>query len=388
MPIQLIVASGEPRIHDFVREQLSLTGNQDIVSEHEEMGPNLSVRILHYLNINPQSAVLLDISSDSAQGMRVLEQMTQAVAGLYVILSASASGEDFLLRAMRLGGTDFLQQPLKRGEFSEAMKRLEQHLQRVHRQAPQLGRMYTFAGVKGGMGATTAAVNFAAICARQNKSTVLIDLDMDSGDAACYLGLRHQYSIVDVIENLEQLDQAMVEGIMARDALGFHVLCAPSEVERARDISEQHLLEIGTFLIQHYDAVVVDGSRSLDPQLLSCMELSETIFVMLSQEFPAVRNAQHYLAALARVGYGQDAVKMIVNRYEKKGSMHVTMDQLQQTLGAAPFWGFPNRYDEAMKAVHEARPVVMRVNTDLGKSYRDFAKKAGIVDKQPAGKPA
>jgi Flp pilus assembly CpaE family ATPase len=133
---------------------------------------------------------------------------------------------------------------------------------------------------------------------------------------------------------------------------------------------------------------VVDGSRSLDPQLLSCMELSETIFVMLSQEFPAVRNAQHYLAALARVGYGQDAVKMIVNRYEKKGSMHVTMDQLQQTLGAAPFWGFPNRYDEAMKAVHEARPVVMRVNTDLGKSYRDFAKKAGIVDKQPAGKPA
>jgi len=154
MPIQLIVASGEPRFHDFVKEQLSLSGNQDVVSEHEEMGPNLSVRILHYLNINPQSAVLLDISGDAAQGMRVLEQMTQAVPGLYVILSAGVSGEDFLLRAMRLGGTDFLQQPLKRAEFSEAMKRLEQHLQRVHRQAPQVGRMYTFTGVKGGMGTT------------------------------------------------------------------------------------------------------------------------------------------------------------------------------------------------------------------------------------------
>src|SRR5262249_42576001 len=151
------------------------------------------------------------------------------------------------------------------------------------------------------------AINFAAICARQNLSTVLVDLDMDSGDAACYLGLRHQYSLADVIENLETLDQAMLEGIMTRDALGFYVLCAPEEVERSREISEQHLLEIGTFLIQHYDVVIVDGSRPLDPLLLACLELSETIFVLVTQEFPAVRNAQHYLGALARVGYGQEA---------------------------------------------------------------------------------
>jgi pilus assembly protein CpaE len=388
MPAQLIVASSEPRFHDFVREHLPLTATADMISEHEEMGPNLSVRILHYAGLNPQSAVLLDLSTDANQGMRVLEQITQAVPGIYVILSGGASSEDFLLRVLRLGGADFLKQPLKRAEFGEAMLRLEQHLQRVHRQAPQLGRMYTFAGVKGGMGATTAAVNFAAVCAKQNLSTVLLDLDMDSGDAACYLGLRPQYSIADVAENLEQLDQAMIEGIMTRDALGFHVLCAPHEVERSRGVTEQHVLEIGTFLIQHYDAIVVDGSRDLDPILLSCLELSEIIFVMLTQEFPAVRNAQHYLAALARVGYGQEAVKLIVNRYEKRGSLHVTTEQLQQTLGAAPFWGFPNRYQEAMKSVHEARPVVTRGDSELGRSYRDFAGKLGITGKQAAVKPA
>jgi pilus assembly protein CpaE len=160
-------------------------------------------------------------------------------------------------------------------------------------------------------------------------------------------------------------------------------LCAPEEVERSRQVGEQHLLEIGTFLIQHYDVIVVDGSRTLDGLLLSCMELSETIFVILTQEFPAVRNAQHYLAALARVGYGHEAIKLVVNRYEKRSPLHVTMEQLQQTLGAAPFWGLPNRYEEAMKAVHEARPVVIRGNTELGRSYRDFAKKLGFD-----GKPA
>ncbi len=226
MPVQLIVASSEPRFHDFVREQLALTANVEVAGEHEDMGPNLYVRILQDLNSNPQAAVLLDISSDPEQGLRALEQMRQAVPDLYVILSHTHSGEEFLLRSMRLGGADFLQQPLKRAELNDAMTRLEQHVERIHRQGRQFGRMYTFVGVKGGMGTTTAAINFAALCARQNKSTVLVDLDMESGDAASYLGLRHQYSLADVAENLEQLDQAMLEGILARDPLGIYFRCS------------------------------------------------------------------------------------------------------------------------------------------------------------------
>ncbi len=378
MSIQLIVASADPRFHDFAREQLAMTPNAEIVSALEDMGPNLSVRILQDLNFNPQSAVLLDISSDPEHGLRALEQISQTLAGVYVILSHSESSEGFLLRSMRLGGSDFLQQPLKRAEFSEAITRLDQHMQRIHRQARPLGRMYTFVGVKGGMGTTTAAVNFAAMCARQNKNTVLVDLDMDSGDAACYLGLRHQYSLADVIENLDQLDQAMLEGITARDPLGFSVLCAPQETERARLVRDQHLREIGTFLIERYDAVVIDGSRALDDLLLTCLELSESIFVLLTQEFPAVRNAQQYLNALARAGYSLEAVKIVVNRHQKRAPLHVSLDQLQQTLGAAPFWVLPNQYDEAMQAIHEARPVVTRGNTELGRAYRGFGKKLGL----------
>ena len=378
MAIQLIVASADPRFHDFVREQLARMPNAEIVSTHEDMGPNLSIRMAHDLNLSPQAGVLMDISGDAEQGLRSLEQIRQSVPSLYAILSALQVSEDFLLRSMRMGSSDFLQQPLKRAEFSESMTRLEEHQQRVLRQGRQIGRMYTFAGVKGGVGTTTAAVNFAALSARQNRSTVLVDLDMDSGDAAVYLGLRHQYSLADVVDNLDQLDQAMLDGIVTRDPLGFSVLCAPEEIERSQIISETNLREIGTFLIERFDAVVVDGSRALDPLLLSCLELSDSIFVVLTTEFPAVRNGQHYLSALARAGYGHDAIKLLVNRYDKRSTLHVSLQQLQQTLGASPFWVLPNRYEEAMKAIHEARPIVTKGNTDLGRAYREFGKKFGL----------
>jgi len=49
------------------------------------------------------------------------------------------------------------------------------------------------------------------------------------------------------------------------------------------------LSEIGSFLIERFDVVIVDGSRALDALLLSCLELSDSIFVMLTPEFPAHR---------------------------------------------------------------------------------------------------
>src|SRR5437016_3157873 len=126
MAIQLIVASSEPRFHDFVREQMMSTPNAEVVGEHEDLGPNLPVRVLQDLNLHPHSAVLLDISRDPEHGLRALEQLRQSAPDIYVILSSLQSGEEFLLRSMRLGGADFLQQPLKRAEFSEAIQRLDQ----------------------------------------------------------------------------------------------------------------------------------------------------------------------------------------------------------------------------------------------------------------------
>jgi hypothetical protein len=91
------------------------------------------------------------------------------------------------------------------------------------------------------------------------------------------------------------------------------------------------------------------------------------------------------MSALARAGYGHDAVKLVVNRYDKRSTLHVNLQQLQQTLGAAPFWVLPNRYEEAMKAIHEARPIVIRGDTDLGRAYREFGKKFGL---EPQATPA
>ena len=386
MPISLIVASTEPQFREFVREQLAHTPGARMVAEHEELGLNLYVRILHDLDRHPSAAVLLDISADAEQGLRALEHLSQAAPGVYVILSEFQATGEFLIRGMRAGASDFLQQPLKRPEFREAMTRLEQATARAHQQGRPLGKLYTFLGVKGGLGTTTTALNFAALCAKQKKNTVVMDLNMDSGDTATLLGLRPQYSLYDVVENLERLDQAMLEGIVTRDVLGFSLLSPPEEIEKGRLIRGDHIKEIATFLIEKYETVVVDGSRGLDDALLGCLELSDSIFLVITSEFLAVRNAQQFLGTLGRLGFSPEQIKVVVNRHRKNQQSSVSVEQIQETLGTRIFWAIPNRYQECLQAVHQARPAVIFPG-DLQDSFLGMARKLNGASGNANGQP-
>src|SRR5207302_781748 len=87
---------------------------------------------------------------------------------------------------------------------------------------------------------------------------------------------------------------------------------------------------------------------------------------------------------LIRTGFGHEAIKLVINRHAKRGALYATIDQVQQTLGAPPFWVLPNQYEDAMQAVHQARPVVLNGASELGQSYRKFAKKLGFDGQPPA----
>jgi MinD-like ATPase involved in chromosome partitioning or flagellar assembly len=117
----------------------------------------------------------------------------------------------------------------------------------------------------------------------------------------------------------------------------------------------------------------VDGSGGFDEPLLGCLELSDSVFLMMTGEFLAVRNAQHYLAALGRMGFTPEQIKIVVNRH-RKNAQSVSAEQIQQTLGARVYYTLPNRYAECMQALHQARPAVI-YSGDLQQAFLAFTKK-------------
>jgi len=375
----LMVASGDEHFREMVRDNLLNIPGAKIVSEYPEVSPNLYVRVLQDIGRNQNPLVVIDLAGDPEQGLKSLERLKQAAPDLYVIASHYHADGETVIQALRVGASDFIIQPLKRTEFREAINRFERAPKRAISLESKLGRVYTFLGAKGGLGTTTLAVNFASVLAQRRQSVILIDLDWTANDAAMQIGAAPQYTLADVADNMGRMDQSLFESFVTRDPLGFFLIGPTDSPEQRGYFTEAMFREFVSFLIEKYDAVVIDGGRNLnDEVVMGACHTSTMIFLVLNQGFPAIRNGQRYIATLSRMGFTQDQVHVLINRYQKKpGPSLASTEQIRQTLNQPVFFGIPD--SPAFPAsIDKARPLVAdrEAAPQIDKAFRSFVDKA------------
>lgn len=379
MPISLLVASSDPHFRESIAESLLNVPTAKMISEYPEVSSNLYIRVIQDLERHPDAALILDLASDPEGALKVMEKVKQAAPDLYILASNYHADGETVIAAVRAGANDFLTQPLKRIEFRDAMARLERTPRRASVTASRLGKVYSFLGVKGGAGTTTLAVNFAAVLAQRKQQVVLLDLDFTANDCAMQTGTSPQHSLTEVGENLSRMDQALFEGLVTRDPLGFFLVGPPDHVEQRAVFTEPMFREFANFLVEKYESVAIDAGRWLSDEIaLAALQSSSTVFLVLTQDLPAIRNAQRYIAALMRLGFNQDQLKLVVNRYQKKpGANMASLEQIQQTLNQKVFYGIPQSA-AAIAAVNKGRPFVTdrEAAGDLDRAFRAFVDKA------------
>ncbi len=389
MPNQtLLLASSDEHFREMVRDSLINLPEVKLVAEYQEVAANLYIRVMQDLERHPHAGLIVDISGDPETSIKAVEKVKQAVPDLFIMVSNFIADGETVIQCMRAGANEFLLQPIKRTEFRDAMGRLERAPRHGTPGESKLGKVYTFIGTKGGVGATTMAVNFASVLAQRKVSTVAIDLDSIGNDFAMQIGASPQYTLLEVGENLERMDQALFEGFVTRDPLGFYLVGPPDALEQQSHFSDHQLREFATFLVEKYDSVVIDGGRAISNELvLAAAQVSAAVFLVVDQEFPSIRNAQRYITYLMRMGFNQDQIKVVVNRYSKKaGANQASLEQIQSTLNQSVFYGIPSS-PAVLASINRGRPFVANREEagELDRVFRAFVDKATAAKK---AKPA
>src|SRR5687767_1881554 len=107
-----------------------------------------------------------------------------------------------ILDAMRAGANECVADPITRDELNAALARIA-----AQRPACRRGDVFAVIAAKGGVGATTVAVNVATMLNQLHPaSTLLMDLHLTYGDAAIYLGAEPRFSTLDALENMHRMD--------------------------------------------------------------------------------------------------------------------------------------------------------------------------------------
>lgn len=221
-----------------------------------------------------------------------------------------------------------------------------------------VGHVVTVFGSKGGAGKTVVAVNLATVLAREKKARVaLVDLDLEFGDVALMLDVAPRRTIGELAREEEPLDGDLVESYLLAHSSGVRVLPAPLSPEQAETIGGGAVNAILAALRHRYDYVIIDAPPSFTEPVLVALDASETILAVTTMELPALKNMSICLNILSTLGFAEDKVKLVLNRFGREFGL--TLPRVEDKLGVSVWATIPSDGATVVPSVNRGVPFVL-----------------------------
>jgi pilus assembly protein CpaE len=347
-PISVVVLSTGLDNFKDIRRALSaeqrvklLAGGNDTDQLYEEI-----------VRLKPNAAIIaLGPNADNA--VRFIERLNAECPGTALISAAQDASPDMILRSLRAGAREFLRIPISTEELRTVLDRVSEFCTKKEESPKRKGRMVAVFSSKGGCGTSFMATNLAAATA---SKTVLVDLNLQAGDLPLFLGIDPKYSIADMVEKRQRLDESLINSLAMQHSTNLWLLAAPRSADSADEIEPQHIFEVLQKLREHYDYVVLDPQHTFDSITLAALDQSDEIVLVLTLDIPAIRSTQRALEIFDRLGYPRKKVKIVVNRWSKQ--IDLDLRQVEKFLGE-PVIGFvPSDYQTAVGSINLGTPLV------------------------------
>jgi len=317
---------------------------------------------------------------EALDGVRELRHEDPTLISLIVAESVTAN---LLRAAMRVGVSDVIEAPLTEDKIAQAISQFSPDMLKL-RTGPAAaraevpggqGQVITVMSAKGGSGKTVTATNMAVLLARQpDVSVCLVDADLQFGDVCLVLQLEPKFTVVNAAAELHRLDEQLVNSILTEHPSGLKVLAAPLEPAFADDISTAALLKIIETLRGMFDYVIVDTASLLDELLLSLLEKSTLILMVVDMDLPSVKNAKLALETLRLLKFATNKVRLVLNRSNAKARLDDR--EIEGALKSSISARVPS--DGSIAAsVNEGKPVVE--SAPKSKVARGFEEVAEVV---------
>lgn len=314
--------------------------------------------------------LIVPLQGAGAVELGSLEREVRKSQATFVIGTASQADPELILRAMRSGIHEFLVYPPEPKDFSAAVDRL---MRRTHA-AGKSGAAIAVYSAKGGVGTTSVAVNLAFSFAKAHPDgrVALVDFGASGGDVRVMLDLRPAYDMGDLMRKMDQVDADLLQSILTPASGGVWVLPAAEDPETAESLDAVATTNIIEHLRQNFSFTVMDCEHSLNERTLAVLDAADRVVVVTQLSVPALRSAQRTLTLCQRLGYSDDKVSVLVNRYHS-GDL-VTLRDASDVLGREVFFKLPNDYRTASGALNKGVPVSdFDASSHLASSYATLA---------------
>jgi len=300
-----------------------------------------------------------------------------------VILLASGEASALLEQALEADVSDVLLLPQMTENVVFALRKASHAGRRVSGggagHAGRRGRVVTVFSPKGGTGKTVTATNLATACAKfEGRKTLLLDLDLQFGDAAIMLGLEPEKTIYDLVVAPGELDSEKLAGYTTRHASGLDILPAPLRPEDAELVTEAKLARLLEVARESYDVIVVDTSPFFHGPMLATLDRTDELLLVCGLDVPTLKNVRLSLQTLELLAFPQNRIRVVLNRANSKVGMKP--GEVEGALEVKVRFELPSD-GKVPLAVNRGTPIVLADDkADFSRAMREMAKGLSPVE--------
>ncbi|MBM7613583.1 septum site-determining protein MinD [Alkaliphilus hydrothermalis] len=226
---------------------------------------------------------------------------------------------------------------------------------------------------KGGVGKTTTTANLGTGLAQLGYKVVVVDADIGLRNLDVVMGLENRivYDIVDVVEGVCRLKQALIKD---KRYDGLYLLPA-AQTRDKNAVSPEQMQHLTGELREMFDFVLIDCPAGIEQGFKNAIAGADRAVVVTTPEISAVRDADRIIGLLEAAEL-RDPL-LIINRIRiemvKKGDMMNIEDMID--ILAIDLLGVVPDDESIVISTNKGEPVVTDINSLAGQAYRNITKR-------------
>jgi septum site-determining protein MinD len=232
-------------------------------------------------------------------------------------------------------------------------------------------RVITITSGKGGVGKTTATANLGVALALLGQRVVTIDSDIGLRNLDVVMGLENRvvYDIVNVVEGVCRLRQALV-----KDKRLSELYLLPAAQTRDKSaVSPEDMVQVCEQMRNDYDFVLIDSPAGIEQGFRNAIAPADEVLIITTPEVSAVRDADRIIGLIEAEGKGP--ARLIINRIKpemvERGDMLDTDDVIE--ILAIDLIGIVPEDEAILIATNKGMPVALDTKGQAGLAFHNIA---------------
>ena len=310
-------------------------------------------------------------------------RLQSTTPGCRVVVALRDADVDTTRVLTRAGAADILPAPVSEPALALSLERL------LTREAPrrepggEAGEVVAFIKAGGGVGATTLAVQAAAILAARRKGEVCVaDLDLQFGAAALYLDLNEAVSVTDVLASGGGLADTPFVHALGTHRSGARILAAPRDLTPLDTLTAPLADALIGGLRRNFAVTLVDLPSVWTAWTNQVLQSADRIVLVTQLSVPHVHLAKRQLDVLRIQRLADHPTVLVCNAVSADQQATLSLKAAERALGRSFDIVAPEDRRTFLAATNQGVEIsAVRTGTKVEQAVSQLADRvAGTVD--------